>query len=138
MPAYIIFPDRTLIEMAEARPRTIDEMARISGVGAKKLDSFGAQFLAVIAGEVPGLHPARLKLAGSKAGTLFDLLQAAQLELARGPDGHGRYLACTQATLRQIAELRPRDLARLAQVPGMSEARTERFGAAFLALVAEA
>mgnify|MGYP000750722508 CR=1 FL=1 len=33
VPAYVIFPDRTLIEMAEKRPHTLDEMARIGGVG---------------------------------------------------------------------------------------------------------
>ncbi|WP_428540853.1 DNA helicase RecQ [Profundibacter sp.] len=37
-PAYIIFNDRTLIEMAQTRPQTLDEMAHIGGVGAKKLE----------------------------------------------------------------------------------------------------
>jgi ATP-dependent DNA helicase RecQ len=41
VPAYVVFTDRTLIEMAEARPATLDEMARISGVGAKKLETYG-------------------------------------------------------------------------------------------------
>jgi ATP-dependent DNA helicase RecQ len=50
VPAYVIFTDKTLIEMAETRPATLDAMARISGVGAKKLESFGADFLSVIAG----------------------------------------------------------------------------------------
>jgi ATP-dependent DNA helicase RecQ len=36
VPAYIIFTDRTLIEMAENRPKTLDQMAGIGGVGAKK------------------------------------------------------------------------------------------------------
>ena len=53
-PAYIVFPDRTLIEMAETRPRTLDEMARIGGVGAKKLERYGAAFLEVIAGAGAG------------------------------------------------------------------------------------
>ena len=37
-PAYVIFPDRTLIEMAEKRPATLDQMSAIAGVGAKKLE----------------------------------------------------------------------------------------------------
>jgi ATP-dependent DNA helicase RecQ len=40
-PAYVIFPDRTLIEMAEKRPMTLDEMMGITGVGAKKLEGAG-------------------------------------------------------------------------------------------------
>jgi ATP-dependent DNA helicase RecQ len=38
VPAYVIFPDRTLIEMAENRPANLDQMGAISGVGAKKLE----------------------------------------------------------------------------------------------------
>jgi ATP-dependent DNA helicase RecQ len=47
-PAYVIFPDRTLIEMARLRPRTLDELGAVHGVGAAKLQKYGAAFLAVI------------------------------------------------------------------------------------------
>jgi ATP-dependent DNA helicase RecQ len=47
-PAYVIFPDRTLIEMAQERPRSLDDLAGIHGVGAAKLQKYGAAFLAVI------------------------------------------------------------------------------------------
>jgi ATP-dependent DNA helicase RecQ len=47
-PAYVIFPDRTLIEMAKRRPRSLDELASIHGVGAVKLEKYGPAFLAVI------------------------------------------------------------------------------------------
>ena len=47
-PAYVIFPDRTLIEMTRRRPRSLDEMAGVHGVGAVKLEKYGRAFLAVI------------------------------------------------------------------------------------------
>jgi ATP-dependent DNA helicase RecQ len=47
-PAYVVFPDRSLIEMAAERPRTLDDFASIHGVGAAKLQKYGAAFLAVI------------------------------------------------------------------------------------------
>lgn len=47
-PAYVIFPDTTLIEMARERPSTLDQMARINGVGPKKLEDFGRTFLETI------------------------------------------------------------------------------------------
>jgi ATP-dependent DNA helicase RecQ len=47
-PAYVIFPDRTLIEMAKARPDTLDGLAQLHGVGSVKLKKYGAAFLAVI------------------------------------------------------------------------------------------
>ncbi len=40
LPPYVIFHDKTLIEMAGARPTTRDAMARIPGVGSAKLDRY--------------------------------------------------------------------------------------------------
>ena len=48
MPAYVIFPDATLIEMAARKPTDLDALALCHGVGAKKLVDFGEAFLAVI------------------------------------------------------------------------------------------
>ena len=52
VPAYIVFNDKTLIEMAQKRPKNFDEMAKINGIGSKKLDTYGAAFLE------PDLHAA--------------------------------------------------------------------------------
>ncbi|MCC6221822.1 MAG: DNA helicase RecQ, partial [Deltaproteobacteria bacterium] len=48
LPPYIIFNDATLWEMATKRPGTLRDMQAISGVGAKKLESYGKEFLVVI------------------------------------------------------------------------------------------
>ena len=47
-PAYVIFPDRTLIEIATRRPRSLDELAGVHGVGAVKLQKYGPAFLALV------------------------------------------------------------------------------------------
>ena len=49
VPAYIVFPDRTLIDMVRRRPRTEAAFAEVNGVGAAKLKEFAAPFLAAIA-----------------------------------------------------------------------------------------
>lgn len=138
VPAYVVFPDKTLIEMAERKPANLDQMAGITGVGAKKLESYGAAFLEVINGASEGLHPARMKLVGRPEGALFDRLAEVQLELSRGEDGTGKYLSCTHSTLRAIAERRPSTLGELQAIQGMGELKVERFGAAFLAVLREA
>ena len=137
VPAYVIFPDRTLIEMAETCPQTLDQMAHVSGVGAKKLESYGAAFLQVITGSVETLHPSRAKLAGRAAGSLYDQLEAAQQQLARGTEGLEKPLSCSPASLRRLAEARPRDLDGLARVGGLDSARLDRFGPAFLGILTE-
>lgn len=110
----------------------------ITGVGAKKLESYGAAFLAVITGaEAQAMHPARRRLAGRDAGALFDRLAEVQLRLARGEDGTGKYLSCTHSTLRQIAESRPATLSDLDRISGLGAQKLDRFGAAFLEVLRE-
>jgi ATP-dependent DNA helicase RecQ len=48
VPAYVIFHDAVLQEIAARRPRSRDELAQIKGVGASKLDRYGAVLLAAI------------------------------------------------------------------------------------------
>jgi ATP-dependent DNA helicase RecQ len=48
VPAYVIFHDTTLIEMAERRPRNKQQLAMISGVGDHKLERYGDAFLSVL------------------------------------------------------------------------------------------
>lgn len=50
VPAYAIFPDKTLEDMAVLRPSTLEDMAGIKGVGRVKLTSFGAAFIEIISG----------------------------------------------------------------------------------------
>ncbi len=137
VPAYVIFNDRTLIEMAERRPATLDDMAQIGGVGAKKLERYGATFLAVITGEAtPAEHPARHRLAGREAGAVFDRLLAVQADLSRGDDGTGKPMRCSASLLAKVATLAPGDGDALQRLLG--ERLFERFGPAFSSVLTEA
>ncbi|MEM5469155.1 DNA helicase RecQ [Celeribacter marinus] len=135
VPAYVVFADRTLIEMAEKRPDTLDAMARIGGVGAKKLERFGALFLSVILGaNAPDTHPARRKLATSGGGDLFDTLQDIQTRLSRGECGTLKPVTLTSAQIARVVKQRPRDHDGLVRLLGDRPA--ERFGDAFLGAIA--
>jgi ATP-dependent DNA helicase RecQ len=48
VPAYVVFPDRTLAELAVRRPSTLNAFGDIRGVGPAKLERYGAQFLDLI------------------------------------------------------------------------------------------
>ncbi|MGI9391351.1 MAG: DNA helicase RecQ [Boseongicola sp.] len=136
VPAYVIFADRTLIEMAETRPSDLDAMAGINGVGAKKLDRYGATFLEVITGHIEApTHPARRKLAGRASGTIYDRLLAAQAELVRGADGTGKTMSCSAALLAKIAALGSGSGDQIDRLLG--DRLAERFGPAFAAVLRE-
>ncbi|MFD5329058.1 ATP-dependent DNA helicase UvrD2 [Streptomyces sp. NPDC127092] len=53
-PPYCVFTDKTLMAIAERVPASDGELVTISGVGVRKLDRFGADVLAICAGEEPG------------------------------------------------------------------------------------
>lgn len=131
VPAYVIFPDRTLIEMAETRPGTLDDMARISGIGATKLERYGQTFLSVVTGAAADpVHPTRRKLAGRTEGEIYDRLQEIQADLARGKTGTDKPMSCSASLLAKVASLRGADMGALERLLG--DRRTERFGTAFL------
>jgi DNA helicase-2/ATP-dependent DNA helicase PcrA len=53
VPAYVVFSDNTLTAIAEQQPQDDRGLVSIPGIGAKKLERFGADVLAVVRGEVP-------------------------------------------------------------------------------------
>jgi ATP-dependent DNA helicase RecQ len=50
VPAYVIFHDSTLAAIAAAPPRDLDELSGIAGIGAKKLERYGAALLEAVRG----------------------------------------------------------------------------------------
>jgi len=67
VPPYVVFHDATLAEMVEHRPRTLEQFARISGVGQRKLDAYGEDFLEVIQANEYGDGEASLQRAPTPA-----------------------------------------------------------------------
>jgi len=49
-PPYVVFNDRTLMEMVEKRPQDLAGLSAIKGVGAARLEKYGEEFLAAIKG----------------------------------------------------------------------------------------
>ncbi len=50
LPPYIIFHDKTLIEMVKSKPKTLEELGKLSGVGETKLKKYGKEFLRIVNG----------------------------------------------------------------------------------------
>jgi ATP-dependent DNA helicase RecQ len=54
VPPYIIFHDTTLLALARGRPRTLSDLADIPGMGEKKIERYGAAFLAALSAGTSG------------------------------------------------------------------------------------
>ncbi len=48
VPAYVVLPDKSLIDMVRRRPASLAEMAQVHGIGDAKLARYGTEFLEVI------------------------------------------------------------------------------------------
>lgn len=136
IPNYLIFRDKTLIEFATKRPKSLDEFSMIHGVGPKKINQFGNIFLEVINEKKPErLHPARQKIAGKKAASIYDQLVATQSELARDTDGYGKPLSCSNSQIARLSILKNPKKTIVDQILGQK--RSERFGKAFFKVLNE-
>jgi ATP-dependent DNA helicase RecQ len=51
LPAYVIFQNVTLAELARVQPQSLEEMSGISGIGAKKLEAYGDDLLRVLSAD---------------------------------------------------------------------------------------
>ncbi len=50
VPAYVIFHDATLMEIARLRPESLDTLRGISGIGARKLEAYGSDIVGLVKG----------------------------------------------------------------------------------------
>ncbi len=152
---YLVFENRTARELASQRPRDREELLRVWGIGATRVDRFGRELLRLIADweaehpeaapRVASLQP-RLRAApgeGEQSAAitpddpLFEALRAWRSEQARD-QGVPAYTICSDRTLRELVAARPGSRAQLLEVWGLGESRVARFGDDLLRVLATA
>ena len=88
LPAYLVFSDATLRDMACKRPGTLEDMLKVNGVGAAKCRQYGQAFLDVLAGI--GQRPG----AGPLPGASYGGRPASAYSLKNRPDGQDLGAPC--------------------------------------------
>ncbi len=108
VPAYIIFTDRTLAEMAERRPPRWMRWRRSTAWAPRNSTAMAARFSRSSLARHRPLSTRAATVGVSGQGALYDRLLAAQAALARGADGTTKPMSLTAAQLARIADQRPR------------------------------
>ncbi|MDY0892199.1 DNA helicase RecQ [Frigoribacterium sp. CFBP9030] len=98
VPAYVVFGDATLRGIASTRPTSFDQLATISGVGQKKLDTYGQQVLDVVGGTSPEDAAEAAASAASAGSSRAEALRAEPTRTAPSP---------ARATRAEPARARP-------------------------------
>ncbi len=75
LPPYVVFTDKTLEEMAEKKPLTDEDLRQVSGVGERKLQLYGNQFLELIRSFVLEKKGEGFSVAGATFLESFDLFR---------------------------------------------------------------
>ncbi len=152
VPAYVIFPDRTISELIARQPRTLAELGTIHGLGPARLGRFGTELLEAVAEAVVHVE----SLAGPKRADPPVPSTSAPGVRAVGPGADAPLYAALAAwrrdrsrseavppfhvfhneVLAAIADARPRSHAELAAIAGVGPRKLERYGDEVLAVVA--
>ena len=147
VPAFAVFHDRSLQDMAVRKPQSLERLADCHGVGSSKLDRFGNRILAVLK-EATGLQPpveterdavqripaAEQALAGEFDSQLFRRLKALRLQIALEEDV-APHEVLHKFSLQEMAVNRPQTLDRLGECYGVDAERIERYGKRLLAVL---
>jgi DNA helicase-2/ATP-dependent DNA helicase PcrA len=129
VPAYVVFPDRTIEEIVRLQPATLAELARIPGLGSTRLERFGEELLQVVVAalaatdETPNAAPAPFV---EPDDPLYRELST--WRRARADRGVPAFHVFGNRTLDAIVRARPQTLDELAEVPGVGPLKLERYG----------
>jgi DNA helicase-2/ATP-dependent DNA helicase PcrA len=147
VPAYVIFPDRTIAEILARRPSSPAELAAVHGLGPARLARFGRELYAAVkevlahAGDPPaaedGLRGTADSPTEAPAAGLYHALatwRRARAETEEVPPFHVLH----NRVLDAIARARPRSHEELAAIPGIGPAKLDRYGDEVLEVVAAA
>jgi ATP-dependent DNA helicase RecQ len=158
VPAYVVFIDRTLADIAARRPATEAALLEVPGVGRSRVERYGAAILAVLNGAPPPEPTAGAPAAaprppgeGPDEALLEDAERQAAETLAAGGDAMEAlrawrrriasalalppYAVLADKTLAALLEARPADDAALEALPGIGPSKLARYGASLLRLV---
>ena len=155
-PPYTVFEERTARDIATWRPRQVDDIELVWGMGDTRIRWFGQQVLTIVAqweadhadaDDPPARPPVQRTFRRASSGRpspsepevpfddpLFEQLRAWR-RVRASQDGVPAYRIFTDRTARDLASRKPRDHAALAAISGMGDVRIASFGDELLALL---
>ena len=147
VPAYVVFHNRSLQDMAAHKPQSLEQLANCHGIGALKVDRYGERFLAAVkdaGSSQPSADeaydtgqqepPAEPVLAGDFDSRLFARLKVLRLQIAQAEDVPP-YAVFNKFSLQEMAATQPKTLDALAECYGVDAEKLERYGERFLSVL---
>lgn len=136
-PLFKVFSDRTLLELAKAAPRNINEMKRVYGMSNGQVRRYGHQLLAVISqsrNQPPPPPRKRTKRPAEDISERYDRLHNWR-KLRAQERGVESDVIISRDALWSIARENPQTKQQLADIPFVGQWRTDLYGDEILALI---
>ena len=154
VPPYVVLWDRTLDEIAAARPHSEEELLEVRGIGPAKLDEYGEDILEIVLGAPASRSRAEIQAGPVPGGSVFpprhtadhdsrpvppadqNLLEELKDWRARRARESGvpAYIVFTNRSLEDIAAARPRTQEELLGIYGVGPTKLETYGEKVLEL----
>lgn len=130
---YHVFTNKTLDEILENLPNTMEQLLTIQGIGEQKAEKYGQDILAFIQKGHEAAEPVPIEVSGSSTDIkklLMDFRSKRANELNAKP-----YYIYTNKTLDAIVEMKPKTMDELLKVEGIGVKKANEFGEEILKLV---
>lgn len=133
VPPFVVFSDATLEDMAVLRPQTLEDMGKVHGVGAFKLEKYGARFLSVLTDDGPEEEPEEEMEEEGDSG-LLERLKELRQRLAREEHKAPKSIFSDEI-LSSMAIQRPVTMEDLKRIRGVGIRKATAYGPPFLKLL---
>lgn len=140
VPAYFIFKDKTLVEMAEKAPDNQEDFMKIAGVGHRNTEKYAQHFIPIIRKHKGISGPIHLKfdenyqvqksnthIFNDKEKQLYESLRNLRLQLCR-EEGLKPYWIFGNSTLNDLVMLKPKTKEELIKIKGLGQKKVDWFG----------
>lgn len=136
MPPYIIYSDKTLIELTNRRPNNLEMLLNIHGIGSQKAEQYGNQILSVI-NKYPTINGPIVSTVIQESinkeqvqnfdKKLYDSLRALRLKLAK-EEKVSAFVIFPNTVLNQLVENKPKNKEELLRIKGFGKIKYEKYG----------
>ncbi|MDY0277186.1 MAG: HRDC domain-containing protein [Acholeplasma sp.] len=131
-PIYNVFNNEVLMTIIEKRPKSLEELSKIKGLGAKKIELFGSEIAEFVNSKLIG----KTKLTSDIDQKLFELLIVERAKIAK-------FIRLTEDDVYSdkvagyIAKMKPKDRETLAKVYGIKKENIDIFGDYLLRVISK-
>ena len=136
MPPYIIYSDRTLLELTNLRPQNLKMLLGVNGIGNQKAEQYGTKILSITSKYATNIEKIDLvqdkepKIVNNEQNDnleLYNALKAIRLQIAK-EEKVSAFVVFPNTVLTQLVDIKPTTTEELLEIKGFGKNRVAKYG----------